>query len=407
MAHVNVVRVTQSPCNVLTVDENSRVEILELIPSMSAVTACIWARTVEVSGGTPFSYNIAASDNEFFLSFPEDLAIGIRALSTGATGVSINDGAWHHVCVTWNSVGGIWNIYDNSILAVDGSNFRTGLMIRSGGVLILGQEQDTLGGGFDPSQAFKGDLANFNMWDRELDGVDILHSTNDCSCGIEGNVFSWKSDSLDITGTALVSAADFCLIYGIGTDNQLYTRDGINGTWSGPAPNSCCVIAMTILIDNSILGVGDNNQLYNKASLDIPWSGPLLNGGSVIDVTQMSDGTIVGIGMTNELMILTDIQDTWTGPVSNSAAVMSISVLPDQSLLGVGMSGKLWTRPSIQGVWTKVDDNGVVSGISVSRNGIVLGVDTTCGLIERSHYTSQWEGEIENNVCVISVSFGN
>ncbi|XP_006825692.1 uncharacterized protein LOC102801634 [Saccoglossus kowalevskii] len=73
-----------------------------------------------------------------------------------------------------------------------------------------GQEQDTLGGGFDPAQAFKGDLANFNLWDRELEGVDILNSTHDCSCDIEGNVFSWKSDSLDITGTALVSAIDFC-----------------------------------------------------------------------------------------------------------------------------------------------------------------------------------------------------
>ncbi|XP_006811252.2 uncharacterized protein LOC102806301 [Saccoglossus kowalevskii] len=202
--------ITQSPCNVLTVDENSRIEVLEPIPTMSAVTACIWAQTDEVSGGTPFSYNTAGADNEFFLSFPENFRVGIRGATTGATGISVNDGAWHHVCVTWNSVGGIFNIYDNGVLAFGGSSFRTGLMIRSGGVLILGQEQDTLGGGFDPGQAFKGDLANFNMWNRELDGVDILHSTNDCSCDIEGNVFSWKSDSLDIAGTALVSAEDFC-----------------------------------------------------------------------------------------------------------------------------------------------------------------------------------------------------
>nr|XP_002736367.1 PREDICTED: blastula protease 10-like [Saccoglossus kowalevskii] len=57
-------------------------------------------------------------------------------------------------------------------------------------------------------------------------------------------------------------------IYGIGTDRKIYSRDDIQGTWSGPAPNSCCIIAMTVLHDGTIVGVGTSNRLWTKSSLD-------------------------------------------------------------------------------------------------------------------------------------------
>lgn len=41
--------------------------------------------------------------------------------------------------------------------------FKPGYTIRGGGSLMLGQEQDSLGGGFEAVQSFKGMLMNVNV----------------------------------------------------------------------------------------------------------------------------------------------------------------------------------------------------------------------------------------------------
>ena len=44
------------------------------------------------------------------------------------------------------------------------------------GLLILGQEQDTFGGGFDKFQSFSGKISQFNMFERWVDiNFDILN----------------------------------------------------------------------------------------------------------------------------------------------------------------------------------------------------------------------------------------
>ena len=40
--------------------------------------------------------------------------------------------------------------------------------IRKGASWVLGQEQDTRGGGFDPTQRFIGTICNFQMWNVGL-----------------------------------------------------------------------------------------------------------------------------------------------------------------------------------------------------------------------------------------------
>ena len=45
---------------------------------------------------------------------------------------------------------------------------RIGYTIRAGGSLVLGQEQDSVGGGFDSTQSFQGTLTNVNVWSYVL-----------------------------------------------------------------------------------------------------------------------------------------------------------------------------------------------------------------------------------------------
>lgn len=68
----------------------------------------------------------------------------------------LNDGEWHHLVVTWTNQDGAWKVYLDRRLFDEGVDFQTGQVIRGGGVLVIGQEQDCLGGCFSISQEFLG-----------------------------------------------------------------------------------------------------------------------------------------------------------------------------------------------------------------------------------------------------------
>lgn len=62
--------------------------------------------------------------------------------------------------------------------------------------------QDTLGGGFDATQAYVGELANLNIWNRKL-SVNEIHNLATCnSRAPAGNVFSWTENNIEIFGGA-------------------------------------------------------------------------------------------------------------------------------------------------------------------------------------------------------------
>ena len=62
--------------------------------------------------------------------------------------------------------------------------------------------QDTLGGGFDATQAFVGELANLNFWDRKLSIGEIYNLATCNSRAQTGNVFSWTEANIEIFGGA-------------------------------------------------------------------------------------------------------------------------------------------------------------------------------------------------------------
>lgn len=40
--------------------------------------------------------------------------------------------------------------------------------------MVLGQEQDTVGGGFDPTEGFAGQVAGFKVWNRVLSPSEVV-----------------------------------------------------------------------------------------------------------------------------------------------------------------------------------------------------------------------------------------
>ncbi|XP_026539065.1 pentraxin-4 [Notechis scutatus] len=142
--------------------------------SLLELSLCSWVRTSARYLGTILSYATEENDNKLVLhgrdAAPRNslhFVIGdpaFRELPVGA----VLDGRWHHACIIWSSIQGRYWFYLDRRLASLGSNFRKGYEIPPQGSLLLGQEQDTLGGGFDSSESFVGLLAGFAMWGRAL-----------------------------------------------------------------------------------------------------------------------------------------------------------------------------------------------------------------------------------------------
>lgn len=53
----------------------------------------------------------------------------------------INDGKWHHICVTWTTRDGVWEAFQDGVKRGSGENLAPYHPIKPQGLLILGQEQ--------------------------------------------------------------------------------------------------------------------------------------------------------------------------------------------------------------------------------------------------------------------------
>ncbi|KAL9979814.1 hypothetical protein ACROYT_G017531 [Oculina patagonica] len=129
------------------------------MPSLKAVTVCLWMKSAHTGNtGTPLSYAVSGSDNELILYDYRNFIFGVGTANRGRTSVSTNDGKWHHICVTWKNTAGSWNFFKDGKVAASGKGLKTGHVIRGGGALVLGQEQDSEGRSFEAIQCFIGEM---------------------------------------------------------------------------------------------------------------------------------------------------------------------------------------------------------------------------------------------------------
>ena len=131
------------------------------------------------------------------------------------TSVTANDGAWHHICVSWESRPGSWKLYKDCDLKDEGRDFKKGHTIGQDGTLVLGQDQDSVGGGFQTTDSFQGMLSNVNVWNRLLPDTQVKEMSQSClpDKWNEGNVYKWP-DFLRRGGAKLVKPSP-CQPFGI------------------------------------------------------------------------------------------------------------------------------------------------------------------------------------------------
>uniref|UniRef100_A0A3Q2P9L5 Neuronal pentraxin receptor b n=1 Tax=Fundulus heteroclitus TaxID=8078 RepID=A0A3Q2P9L5_FUNHE len=180
------------------------------ITEMYAFTACVWLKAKEGGIGTPFSYSVPGQPNELVLlqgvHNPAELLINDKVAQLP---LSLPQDEWQHVCVSWTLRDGVWKAYQGGKMKGRGEGLAAWHPIKPGGVLILGQEQDTLGGRFDASQALVGELSQFNLWDRVLKPAEVA-ALADCSSSALGNIAPWTDQDVDVYGGATKESLDPC-----------------------------------------------------------------------------------------------------------------------------------------------------------------------------------------------------
>ena len=108
------------------------------------------------------------------------------------TSTNLYDDTWQHLCLTWENTQGVTKLYKDGQFTEQVTNHATkNYALKAGGFLVLGQEQDSIGGGFDRRQTLHGRLASVNMWDKVLSESDIAAQYTNCSVP-HGSVINWS-----------------------------------------------------------------------------------------------------------------------------------------------------------------------------------------------------------------------
>ena len=144
-----------------------------------AFTIEFWMLSTDTcNSGVPFSYAVGGynrGDNTVMIGDYNNWVISIMedegVVGNQFSGVSTVDGKWHHIAVTWESDTGETHLYDNGRLVWKLVRAQ-GKLIPSGGSLIIGREQDCVGGCFDSADGAAGDVSKGD--DKEYGAQDFF-----------------------------------------------------------------------------------------------------------------------------------------------------------------------------------------------------------------------------------------
>ncbi|KAM9329386.1 sushi, von Willebrand factor type A, EGF and pentraxin domain-containing protein 1 [Gastrophryne carolinensis] len=184
-----------------------------ILPTLSAITCAFWMQSSDVTNyGTPISYAIDSSDNAFLLTDYNGWVLYVNGKERITDCPSVNDGRWHHIVVTWTSTDGTWKVYIDGRLSDGGKGLSVGMHIPGGGALVLAQEQDQRGEGFNPAESFVGSISQLNIWDYPLSLEQVKSLASSCPHELQkGNVLAWADFLPGVVGRTKVDYnSKFC-----------------------------------------------------------------------------------------------------------------------------------------------------------------------------------------------------
>ncbi|MFK7966563.1 MAG: LamG-like jellyroll fold domain-containing protein, partial [Burkholderiaceae bacterium] len=151
------------------------------------------------------------NDNDFLIDLAGDGSLGVllNGAAISLSGIDYDelmDGERHSLAFSWDNTNGDWAIYVDGVLTDNGTGLQDGQTVAGSagtGELVLGQEQDTVGGGFDASQIFSGTLYDVRIWNEVRSEAEIsLNHRHKFDTGSlpSGLIANWQMDGFDGNG---------------------------------------------------------------------------------------------------------------------------------------------------------------------------------------------------------------
>ncbi|XP_032901404.1 serum amyloid P-component-like isoform X5 [Amblyraja radiata] len=178
-------------------------------PSLTAFTVCFRAASEETHPYSLFSYATSISDNELLIwqESKTELWLEFHDQDTKFDLPEMN-ALLRHICVTWESQEGEITVWVNGRRSVRKFGGK-GRVVKGPGAFILGQEQDSVGGGFDINQSFAGEISDVHMWDHVLQPNDIKTVSQGC-LRYGGNIIDWGSTHYTFQGIVAIGGNKDC-----------------------------------------------------------------------------------------------------------------------------------------------------------------------------------------------------
>ena len=179
-------------CNAADFSANSTADYISMdnnaLDGMTDVTLSFWVNTSNTGSQAALSAANAGSNNEFLAWFPNNTTFQPFVKNAGLGGIAIPDIAdsnWHHIVWTRSGATNCVSV-DGVLSGCVGGGSVLPLSISAGG-LIVGQEQDSVGGSFDINQDWEGQLDEIIIFQRVLTGTEITTLFNNQDAGNNWN----------------------------------------------------------------------------------------------------------------------------------------------------------------------------------------------------------------------------
>ena len=204
----------------------------QVLDGLRDVSISFWLKTTKSGSQAILSAANRSNDNEHIVYLWDQENIHFFSHGTHGQGASfcwvdippIADGQWHHLVVVRNAAEGNAAFYVDGVGQTDrcGDLEYRALTVEEGG-LIIGQEQDSLGGDFDPNQVLEGILDDLRIYDKALSVAEV-------------QTLLGKDGSVETEDLPAARPATLVAYYPFDGDAGDGSGNGFDGTVYGPEP---------------------------------------------------------------------------------------------------------------------------------------------------------------------------
>ena len=204
-----------------------------ILDGASDVSVAFWMRTSAtnapgiLTAASTISGTNPSGDNEFLIASSGGNRIIVyykNAVRSFLSTTPFNNDTWHHFVVIRNDSNDTISVYVDGVQLGSAQSIPLGTLSVAANGFVVGQEQDSVGGGFDPTQALNGKLDELAIWRRVLTPAQITEIFSKGVVGTEADLAAYYPLN-ELGGD-------------IATDRSSNSRNGVIRSIDTPTPSA-------------------------------------------------------------------------------------------------------------------------------------------------------------------------